>query len=145
MGASVSTTIVPHMYESNIICITQRIESNNMNFPCPSSPSSSSSQGEAGSDSDNINLHAGVVTQIRPTPKLHNNVNQELLFPAKLYIMLEAVDNLALSHVVSWLPNGQGFHVKDASKFMDIIAPQFFKATKYRSFQRQLNLWGFIR
>ena len=96
-------------YESIIICITQRIETNNMNFPFPSS------------------------------------VNQELLFPAKLYIMLEAVDNLALSHVVSWLPNGQGFHVKDASKFMDIIAPQFFKATKYRSFQRQLNLWGFIR
>ena len=118
-----------------------------MNFPFPSSPSSSSSsqaQGQAGSG------NAGVVTQIKPhittTPRLHNNVvNQELLFPAKLYIMLEAVDNLALSHVVSWLPNGQGFHVKDASKFMDIIAPQFFKATKYRSFQRQLNLWGFIR
>ena len=117
-----------------------------MNFPFPSSPSSSSS---AGSHSDNINLDAGVVTQIKPittTPRLHNNVvNKELHFPAKLYIMLEAVDNLALSHVVSWLPNGRGFHVKDASKFMDLIAPHFFKATKYRSFQRQLNLWGFIR
>lgn len=131
---------------SIIICITQRIESNNMNFPFPS-PSSSSSQGQAGSHSDNINLDAGVVTQIRPvTPRLHNNVvNKELHFPAKLYIMLEAVDNLALSHVVSWLPNGRGFHVKDASKFMCLIAPHFFKATKYRSFQRQLNLWGFIR
>ena len=117
-----------------------------MNFPFPSSPSSSSSQGQ-GKASDNIN-DAGVVTQIRPmiTPRLHNDViNKELHFPAKLYIMLEAVDNLALSHVVSWLPNGQGFHVKDASKFMELIAPQFFKATKYRSFQRQLNLWGFIR
>ena len=112
-----------------------------MNFPFPSSPSSKAS------DSDNINRDAGVVRRpITITPRLHNDViNKELHFPAKLYIMLEAVDNLALSHVVSWLPNGQGFHVKDASKFMDIIAPQFFKATKYRSFQRQLNLWGFIR
>lgn len=124
-----------------------------MNFPFPSSPSSSSSsQGQEGRHSDNINLDLDAgVTQIRPIttpPRLHNKnnvINKELHFPAKLYIMLEAVDNLALSHVVSWLPNGQGFHVKDASKFMDIIAPHFFKATKYRSFQRQLNLWGFIR
>ena len=66
-------------------------------------------------------------------------------FPAKLYEMLEAVDGLGLLHVVSWLPDGRSFQVKDPTQFMDLVVPRFFKATKYRSFQRQLNLWGFHR
>eukprot|EP00984_Skeletonema_dohrnii_P006901 scaffold2462_cov120-Skeletonema_dohrnii-CCMP3373.AAC.6 len=66
-------------------------------------------------------------------------------FPSKLYEMLESVDSLGLSHMVSWLPHGRSFHVKDPAQFMDLVVPKFFKATKYRSFQRQLNLWGFSR
>ena len=66
-------------------------------------------------------------------------------FPSKLYEMLESVDSLGLSHMVSWLPHGRSFHVKDPTQFMDLVVPKFFKATKYRSFQRQLNLWGFSR
>ena len=66
-------------------------------------------------------------------------------FPAKLYEMLEAVDDLGLAHTVSWLPHGRSFEVKDPTEFMSLVVPKFFKATKYRSFQRQLNLWGFSR
>lgn len=71
--------------------------------------------------------------------------NKENQFPAKLYEMLEAVDTLGLSHAVSWLPHGRSFQVKDPTQFMHLVVPQFFKATKYRSFQRQLNLWDFRR
>eukprot|EP00984_Skeletonema_dohrnii_P020776 scaffold10210_cov127-Skeletonema_dohrnii-CCMP3373.AAC.1 len=66
-------------------------------------------------------------------------------FPSKLYEMLESVDSLDFSHIVSWLPHGRSFQVKDPTQFMDLVVPKFFKATKYRSFQRQLNLWGFSR
>ena len=66
-------------------------------------------------------------------------------FPSKLYQMLESVDRLDFAHVVSWLPHGKSFQVQDPDLFMDLVVPQFFKATKYRSFQRQLNLWGFER
>eukprot|EP00984_Skeletonema_dohrnii_P028380 scaffold18361_cov96-Skeletonema_dohrnii-CCMP3373.AAC.2 len=66
-------------------------------------------------------------------------------FPSKLYEMLESVDSLDFSHIVSWLPHGRSFQVKDRTQFMDLVVPKFFKATKYRSFQRQLNLWGFSR
>ncbi|KAK1733404.1 heat shock factor family protein, partial [Skeletonema marinoi] len=66
-------------------------------------------------------------------------------FPSKLYEMLESVDSLGLSHTASWLPHGRSFQVKDPTQFMDLVVPKFFKATKYRSFQRQLNLWGFSR
>jgi len=73
------------------------------------------------------------------------NRDKEFQFPTKLYEMLEIVDSLGLSHTVSWLPHGRSFQVKDPAQFMDLVVPQFFKATKYRSFQRQLNLWGFQR
>ncbi len=67
------------------------------------------------------------------------------LFPSKLYEMLESVESLGLSHIVCWLPHGESFKVIDPTQFMDLVVPKFFKATKYRSFQRQLNLWGFKR
>lgn len=66
-------------------------------------------------------------------------------FPTKLYEMLENVESLGLSHAVSWLPDGRSFKVKRPAEFMDLVAPRFFKFTQYRSFQRQLNLWGFHR
>ena len=66
-------------------------------------------------------------------------------FPSKLYEMLESADSLGLSHIISWLPDGKSFEVKDQDQFMHLIVPRFFKATKYRSFQRQLNLWDFKR
>ena len=70
---------------------------------------------------------------------------KENQFPGRLYDMLEAVDCLGLSDAVSWLPHGRSFKVLDPDKFMNLVVPKFFKATKYRSFQRQLNLWGFHR
>ena len=66
-------------------------------------------------------------------------------FPSKLYGMLESVDSLGFAHIVSWLPHGKSFQVNDPDLFMELVVPEFFKATKYRSFQRQLNLWGFKR
>jgi hypothetical protein len=66
-------------------------------------------------------------------------------FPAKLYEVLESVEDLGLAHTVSWLPHGRSFQVIEPTQFMNLVVPQFFKATKYRSFQRQLNLWGFSR
>ena len=74
----------------------------------------------------------------RPLPKKDQ-------FPAKLYEMLEAVEDLGLSHIISWLPHGRAFQVIDQEQFMKLVVPKFFKATKYRSFTRQLNLWGFRR
>lgn len=75
-----------------------------------------------------------------------SDIPSEILpFPQKLYMMLESVDSLGLSHTVSWSPDGRSFQVKDPTKFMALVVPHFFKATKFRSFQRQLNLWNFKR
>ena len=69
----------------------------------------------------------------------------ENLFPFKLYKMLQEAGSLGLSAAVSWLPHGRAFIITDNKLFMTQLVPMYFKATKYRSFQRQCGLWGFHR
>lgn len=40
-------------------------------------------------------------------------------------------------------PHGRSFLVHDREKFVKIIMPKYFNQTKYTSFQRQLNMYGF--
>mmetsp|Transcript_39227 Transcript_39227/g.84604 ORF Transcript_39227/g.84604 Transcript_39227/m.84604 type:complete len:337 (-) Transcript_39227:112-1122(-) len=67
-------------------------------------------------------------------------------FPFKLYVMVEhATDSDDCNHVVSWIKDGRAFAIYDRDLFLKHIVPRFFKQTKFRSFTRQLNLWGFTR
>ena len=66
-------------------------------------------------------------------------------FPEKLHRMLLETEKLGLSHIVSFLPHGRAFCVHDIKRFAAEVLPQFFQQTKYTSFTRQLNLWGFLR
>lgn len=66
-------------------------------------------------------------------------------FPWKLHEMLDGVEARRAEHVVSWLPDGISFKVHDLDKFVLHVLPRYFRQTKYKSFQRQLNMWGFER
>eukprot|EP00536_Pseudo-nitzschia_multiseries_P011832 jgi/Psemu1/94748/gw1.425.1.1 len=59
--------------------------------------------------------------------------------------MLEDADSKNFSHIVSWNPSGDGFMVHDKDQFTREIVPRYFALTKYKSFQRQLSLYGFQR
>ncbi|CAJ1937580.1 unnamed protein product [Cylindrotheca closterium] len=72
--------------------------------------------------------------------------HQEGTFPVKLHQMLEAVsDSSEMSHYASWDPDGRSFTIADPKEFTDKIMSHFFNQTKYKSFQRQLNFYGFYR
>jgi hypothetical protein len=64
-------------------------------------------------------------------------------FPFRLYEILskpEFVD------IVTWLPTGKAWSVIDPTAFMEVVASKYFRnQTKFASFIRQVNGWGFQR
>jgi hypothetical protein len=66
-------------------------------------------------------------------------------FPMKLYTMLEDAQGLSFEDIVSWQPGGQSFKVLQPERFATEISQTYFNQTKYKSFQRQLNIYGFRR
>jgi len=65
-------------------------------------------------------------------------------FPMRLYDMLDRVEQEGFGHIVSWQPHGRCFVVHRADDFEKLL-PKYFKLSKIPSFQRQLNLYGFLR
>ena len=66
-------------------------------------------------------------------------------FPRRLHGMLEEADHNGTSYVVSWQPHGRSFRVHYPKDFIEHIMPKVFRQSKWSSFQRQLNLYGFMR
>jgi hypothetical protein len=45
--------------------------------------------------------------------------------------------------IVSWQPHGKGFKIYKAKEFAETVMSKYFNHTKYNSFRRQLQLYGF--
>jgi hypothetical protein len=68
------------------------------------------------------------------------------LFPDKLYRMLVELEAEGKSEIASFLPHGRSFMVHKMEQFLSDVLPRFFsEQSKWSSFSRQLNLYGFSR
>jgi len=65
-------------------------------------------------------------------------------FPERLYDMLRDADPLGFDDVVSWQPHGRCFIIHDPKRFVDDVMPRYFRQSKLTSFQRQVNLYGYV-
>lgn len=67
-------------------------------------------------------------------------------FPFRLYNVLEKVSEIDdESSIISWTPAGRTFHIHDLDAFKTRILPKYFpKQSKYKSFRRQLQYYGFF-
>lgn len=74
-----------------------------------------------------------------------NNMFTKFAFPFKLHSILENSEASGQEAIISWLPSGKAFKIHKPKEFADAIMPQYFNQTKYRSFQRQLYIYGFDR
>jgi len=72
------------------------------------------------------------------------HINKET-FPFKLHYTIEWASNSEFSSALMWSPSGNAFVVRDRDVMVEHIIPKFFDHKKWRSFTRQLNLWGFKR
>jgi hypothetical protein len=59
--------------------------------------------------------------------------------------MLGVVASNGNEDIVSWQPHGKAFRVHKPQDFAKLIMPHYFKQSQYKSFQRQLNIYGFNR
>lgn len=65
-------------------------------------------------------------------------------FPWKLHMVLEECEQLGYEDIISW-QGDRMFRIHEPKRFEEEIMKSYFKQTQYRSFQRQLNLYGFRR
>ena len=68
----------------------------------------------------------------------------DVQFPGKLHDLMKHVESENLCHVISWACNGRAIMIHNPEKLVKLL-PLFFGQTKFRSFQRQLNMWHFER
>ena len=116
-------------------------------------------------DDDGMKLAPCCIGDGASSTSSNDCLNNNALFPRKLYHMLERTQHDGLRDIVSWVPNIQypdpanngtesycdGFIVFDRTRFVSDIIPKYLQGTsgkksiQYRSFVRQLNLYGFER
>ena len=65
-------------------------------------------------------------------------------FPQKLHALLKRFEQDGLSHILSFQPHGRAVMIKDPAALQQYL-PHYFKLNKLASFQRQMNLYGFVR
>jgi HSF-type DNA-binding len=67
-------------------------------------------------------------------------------FPRMLYEMVDDAEEQGYTDVIAWMPHGRSVIVRDKDRFTDEILPKFFGSqNSFASFQRQLNVYGFLR
>jgi hypothetical protein len=64
-------------------------------------------------------------------------------FPRKLHALLEEAEEKGFQNLICWQSGGKSFKVLESGRFTKTIMPKYFKQTKFISFQRQLNIYGF--
>merc|ERR1719469_1397273 len=76
---------------------------------------------------------------INNVPKKDKKIQKRAPFPHTTYEMINDCDpNLA-----EWTSDGEMFVVKDPENFSKEVIPEYFDHSKFESFTRQLNFYGF--
>lgn len=81
----------------------------------------------------------------KPQEESSNINNKSAFFPAKLHQLLEDAERLNFRHIVSWTDDGRAFQIHDQKEFVSRIMNIYFDQSKFASFRRQLNLYGYNR
>jgi hypothetical protein len=66
-------------------------------------------------------------------------------FPVRLHRLLIAMESEGTTDIVSFTPSGKAFQVHKPVAFVRDIVPNYFRQKQFKSFKRQLNVYGFDR
>lgn len=65
-------------------------------------------------------------------------------FPTNLHVLLDEAEKANHAHIVSWCSQGHSFKIHDQDALVPLLA-KYFRQTKFKSFLRQLQSYGFHR
>lgn len=66
-------------------------------------------------------------------------------FPIRLYKMLQSESGNSSHGMILWSETGEAFRIADVATFSSLVLPMYFRTSKFSSFQRNLNLYGFSK
>jgi hypothetical protein len=80
-------------------------------------------------------------------PDCTMHIDEKARFPFILHTLLEDAKEYDFEHIISWVPNSDCFFlVHEPKLFAQVIMKSYFtKQNRYKSFLRQLNVYGFER
>ncbi|KAG2043025.1 HSF-type DNA-binding-domain-containing protein [Suillus americanus] len=105
----------------------------------PSASHSSSSNGSPTEDSPPTSLKVHEQQQ-PPPPK--SEAKPQATFLTKLYALLERPEN---HHMIRWDPAGEHIIVERPEQLALHVLPSIYRQSRFASFSRQLNIYGFMR
>lgn len=62
----------------------------------------------------------------------------------QLHRLLGDAEEKAFGDIIAWSSSGKSFRVFSKERFENEVMGKYFDSTKYKSFQRSLNIWGFL-
>jgi len=71
--------------------------------------------------------------------KMSKGRNKRCPFPQMLYHMLMNAELMNFSDIISFLPHGRAFIVRDKTRFEEMVMPIFFSHKSYKSFRRYVS------
>ena len=86
--------------------------------------------------------HFVAINDVNPADNAKSTPQNRITCPTKLMSLLE---NNPDPNVITWLPHGRAFILKDNTRFMNELSSSLCKSNNFKSFQRMLNIWGFKR
>ena len=93
-------------------------------------------------DTDDTEIFNGNVENQNNPIALADKDIKTTRFPELLYAILEKDEYPSL---ISWCLDYNSFIVYDAEKFEECIMPRYFRSSRWASFIKQLNVYGFER
>uniref|UniRef100_A0A6U3AU80 HSF-type DNA-binding domain-containing protein n=1 Tax=Lotharella globosa TaxID=91324 RepID=A0A6U3AU80_9EUKA len=84
------------------------------------------------------------LSEDKESVRSHSDTEQsENEFPSLVGKTYDMVDDPRTDHIVCWADDGNGFVVKNSDDFCSKILPTYFRTKRFRSFVRNLNMYGF--
>jgi hypothetical protein len=84
-------------------------------------------------------------TSMKPLTITKAGTATRMTFPFQLHELLSEASELGLDDIITWQPLGDSFIILKPNEFAQKIMPKVFRQTKFSSFKRQLNAYGFLR